>query len=634
MLDAIRRHTKGTVGKIVLTIAISLLILSFAVWGISDIFRGRVDTSVARVGRISISSEEFQRAVQRQVEIMRESLGPDFDREKARALGIDDRVMESLIRTTVLDLGADELRLTVPDDELAKRIREVPAFRGPLGTFDRQQFMLVLRENGYTEERFVESMRRDSVREQLLNTVSGGIRASALMTAPLFAYLGEQRTARYLILPSNAAGQVPAPTADQLHAYYEAHKESYRAPEYRSITYIALTTAALASRVQVSEQELREHFEANRNAYGEPERRTVLQLVFNSQEEANLGRADIKAGKSFEDVAQAQGRTTEDLRLESKTLAELAVPLGEDGAKAAFALAPGEVSAPVKGRFGWLLLKAESILPARAPRFEEARDKIREEIINERASEQLFEVANSLEDARASGASLEEAANAASVGAVTLEALDAEGKDRAGVPIPGLMREIVREAFSQDENFDADLKPLPNGGYFVVRVNKISPSAIRPFEEVRDRVAEDALREERGKRLAALTESLAERVERGTSLDAIAKELGLSVHTSDPLQRGTSNETFSREVVEKLFATEIDDVVWGPVGLGESMLLLQLTNIRTPDAILDQAAYDSVRDELSKAIANDAEFALSDALQEQFEVRINARALEQVSGEL
>jgi peptidyl-prolyl cis-trans isomerase D len=383
----------------------------------------------------------------------------------------------------------------------------------------------------------------------------------------------------------------------------------------------------------VSEQELREHFEANRDSYGEPERRTVLQLVFNSQEEANLGRADINAGKSFAELAQAQGRTMEDVRLENKTLTELAVPLGDDAAKAAFALAQGEVSAPVKGRFGWLLLKAESVSPARLPSFEDARQKIHDEITDERASEQLFEVANELEDSRASGASLEEGAKAASVEAVTVETLDAEGKDRSGAPVPGLTPEILREAFSQDENFDADLKPLPDGGYFVVRVNKISPSAIRPFEEVSGRVAEDALREERAKRLAAFAKSLAERVERGTSLDALAKELRLTVQASDPIQRGTSNETFSREVVEKLFSAEIDDVVWGPVGLGESMLLLQLTNMRTPDPILDQAAYDSVRNELSKAIANDAEFALSDALQEQYEVRINARALEQLSGE-
>jgi hypothetical protein len=63
------------------------------------------------------------------------------------------------------------------------------------------------------------------------------------------------------------------------------------------------------------------------------------------------------------------------------------------------------------------------------------------------------------------------------------------------------------------------------------------------------------------------------------------------------------------------------------------MLLMQLTDIQAPNAVSDEAGYGSLREELAKALANDSQLALSDALQEQFEVKINERAFEQASGE-
>jgi len=633
MLDALRRHSKGTVGKIIMTLAMSTLILSFGIWGIGDILRGRVDTAVAHVGRIAISADEFQHTLQRQVDSLRQSLGSDFDMAKARALGIDRRVLDSIIRTTVLDLGADDLDLTVPDDTLAKEIREIPAFRGPLGNFDRQQFDAVLRQSGYTEEQFVAGMRRDGARSQLVETVASGILAPAVMAEPLFSYLGERRVARYLTLPPDAAGEAPQPSAGELDAYYEKNKENYRAPEYRNFTYIELSPAALAPTIQVSEEDLRKQFDTHSDEYGEPEKRTLLQLVFDTEDEAHAARVEIGSGKSFADIAKAKGRTAEDLRIENKSRADLVAPLGEEAASAVFKLGQGEVSEPAKGRFGWLLLQVESIAPARMQSFEEAREKIREDLAKDQATSRIMEISNKVEDARASGVSLEEAAKAAGIAAVTVEAADAEGKDIDGKPIAGLAPDILHNAFSQDVNVDADMKPLPDGGYFVVRVNRITPPDIRPLDSIKDKVTSDYLRAERARRLEDLAKRLAERVQSGTPLAAIGTELGQAPLTSEPIHRGSSNETFSRAAVEKLFAAKTGDAVWGPVGLGESMLLMQITDVRAPDPTKDAADYGALRDELAKALASDSELALSDALQEQFEVRINERVFEQASGE-
>ena len=51
MLDGMRKASQGWLGKIVMTILFGFLILSFAIWGVGDIFRGFGTQTVATVGK-------------------------------------------------------------------------------------------------------------------------------------------------------------------------------------------------------------------------------------------------------------------------------------------------------------------------------------------------------------------------------------------------------------------------------------------------------------------------------------------------------------------------------------------------------------------------------------------------------
>ena len=66
------------------------------------------------------------------------------------AFGIDNQVLAQLVAGAVLDEQARKLGLGVSKDRLAQLAREDPAFEGPSGTFDRQQFEQVLRQVGMT----------------------------------------------------------------------------------------------------------------------------------------------------------------------------------------------------------------------------------------------------------------------------------------------------------------------------------------------------------------------------------------------------------------------------------------------------------------------------------------------------
>ena len=64
MLDALRRGSTGIVAKILL----SLLIVSFAVWGIADVFTGYTRGAVATVGDAKISSTDYDRVLRTELD--------------------------------------------------------------------------------------------------------------------------------------------------------------------------------------------------------------------------------------------------------------------------------------------------------------------------------------------------------------------------------------------------------------------------------------------------------------------------------------------------------------------------------------------------------------------------------------
>src|SRR5471032_1882833 len=111
MLQLIRSKA----GSLIVKILFALLIASFAVWGIGDIFRQRTaaETTVASVGSIKIQADELQNAVRQRMEQFRGMFGADFGPEQAKQLGIIDGVLDSLVQADLLTLEQERLGIVI-----------------------------------------------------------------------------------------------------------------------------------------------------------------------------------------------------------------------------------------------------------------------------------------------------------------------------------------------------------------------------------------------------------------------------------------------------------------------------------------------------------------------------------------
>lgn len=626
MLDNIRNLAKTPVAKGLLVV----LVASFGVWGVKGLVAPSRDTAIAHVGKLRVTPEEFQRVFDRQLEAGRRQFGDSFDTAKARAYGLDTQILEGLVTGAALDEAARRMGLTAPDDAIVKATREQKAFYGPDGRFSEAQFREVLRRSGYNEATFTEAVRRDLTRAQLQDMLTGGIAAPNAMAEPLFRFHAETRVVRYIVVTPDALSTQPAPGDDELKAYFGAHKADYRTPEYRHFSFVLLDPGAIAKTLTVDESKARDYFEFHKAEYGKAETRAVEQIVYPDEAAATAARNAVTAGTSFEDAARAAGFSPDDIKLGTKKAAELPKAVAD----AAFALPDGKVSQPVKTDFGYALLRVTAINAGHDATFDEARPAIEAQIAKDDAAEKAYDIGNTLEDKRQAGASLEDAAKELGLEVHVIEAADAQGRGKDGTPVALLdgQSELLSEAFKAPVGEESDLVPTAAGGYVAFRVDGVTPPADKTFDEVKSEVRDQLNTQNRGKALDDKAAQLLADAKAGTSLDDLAAGLGRIAQTSDPIQRGASNETFSKDAVDAIFATAKDSFAIGKVALGESRLVMQVTQINEPDAELTTKALPEVRQDIVKLLDDEVMETYAAYAKVVANVRYNEDVLARVLG--
>ena len=252
MLRGIHKATSTWLGKAVMAVVMGGLIISFAIWGIGDIFRGFGLNSAIKIGKTEISIEQFRQFYNDRLQQLSRQAGRPITPDQARALGIDRQVLGQLVAETTLDEQAKALRLGISNAEIASRITSDPNFHGINGQFDRDRFEQVIRQAGFTEGRFVEEQRRMILRRQIALSVGGDFRVPGTAMAAINQYQNEKRAIEYLALGPAQAGEIPAPTPEVLSKFFEERKVLFRAPEYRKITLLSMSPADLAKPDAVS----------------------------------------------------------------------------------------------------------------------------------------------------------------------------------------------------------------------------------------------------------------------------------------------------------------------------------------------------------------------------------------------
>ncbi len=527
MLQAIRDRAKG----LFVWIIVGLIIITFALFGLSSYLGGGGKAVVATVNGMEISQAEFLREYANMRERLQQMLGESYRPGMFDETRMKQQVLESLIRRALIEQALADNDFHVAFEQVAKTIHGVPAFQDADGKFSAERYNQVMRVQGMDPDLFVLQVARDIAQQYL----QGGIQESAVVTdarlRDVLRLEGQQREAGYFLLPVDRY-QAKVRLDEQLIAdWYGKNQQRFQIPEAVKPQYVELDLEKMASGIRISDEEIRGHYEQYRENYLlEAERRRVRHILITVDEPAEDARARetiealagrIRQGESFAEVARAASQDL--LTAEKGGDLGYITPGSMDPAfdKLVFALKQGELGGPVRTRFGYHLIEVEEIKPARYRRLEAVREQIRKELQMQQAEQRFNDLVARLNDLSFEIPD-------------TLEPVAEE----LGVPLregPWITRDhapspfddprILSAAFSEEvlrEGRNSELLELSDTRVMVLRVAEHRPASVRPLEEVRERVIAVLKAEKAREQAMQDAEAAIVALEAGTPPEAVA----------------------------------------------------------------------------------------------------------------
>jgi peptidyl-prolyl cis-trans isomerase D len=380
MLEKIREGSQGIVAKTILV----LVIFSFAFAGVSSYLGSSTGVPAAIVNGIEIPETELEQAFQNERASLKQQYGEMFDAlsaDNSYMQGIKKGVLDRLVANTLVDQAAVDLGLRVSDEQIKQAIFTEPAFQTD-GQFDNDRYQAVLRQLNYQPVTFRNMMRVDMTRSQLLKALVGSEFVLDGEAKQLAEVQSQTRDIRYISVDSTPFLASADVTAEETKAFYDANLMQFMSPELVSLEYVELNVKDMVSDIVVDDAEATEYYQDNQSQYQTPEKRLASHIYaasgVDAADEAKLDAiaARIAAGEDFAELAKTES--------DDKFSAEQGGQIDwfEQGVMDAafdevlFSLEKGQVSAVVKGEFGFHIIKLVDVQPGAIAAFDDVKAKI------------------------------------------------------------------------------------------------------------------------------------------------------------------------------------------------------------------------------------------------------------------
>jgi peptidyl-prolyl cis-trans isomerase D len=528
----------GKVGQVAVWVLLAMLIVGLAGFGITN-YGGSI-RKIGSVGGQDISTSDYARALQREIDLLSEQSGRRITPEEAASFGLDRITLQRLVTTAALDDAATRIGLSIGDERLAAEIRGMPAFRDAQGSFSRETYTFALERGGYDEGEFESRLRADIARGVLQSAIAGGVVAPAGLVDLYYRYISERRAFTLLVLgESDLTEPLSEPDDAAVRAHYDATPERYTAPEIRRIRHAVMLPERMIDEVEIDPATIRAAYDERIDEFRTPERRLVERLAFPDEAAANAAKADLDAGATtFEALVESRALTLSDVDLGDVGPEDLGA-----AAEAVFAAEAPAIVGPLPSLLGPALFRVNGVLAAEETSFEEAEPQLRAELATDAARRLIADRIESIDDLLAGGVSITDLATEAG--------MDVAESDLTAQSVEGLAAypEFRERALAVTaEDFPA-LFQLDDGGIAALELVEVIPPQLRPFEEVAEEARAATRAEALAVALAARRDAILAEVEAGAAMGAFG------VVTVNPgLNRGGMVEGAPASLGETIFA--------------------------------------------------------------------------------
>lgn len=542
MLEKIREGSKGIVAQVIL----GLVILTFAVSGVSSYFANNSDQSVAVVNGEEISRTKFEQSYQNERARMEQQFGEMFASLAANPDYMNNfrnSVLDRLIDETLMKQYATSMGLAVSDELIIKTIREMTEFQVD-GVFNNDRYLALLRQNNLTANQFRDMLREQFSRNQLLAGVAGSEFALPNELKQLMLLQQQSRDIEYALLKAADFAKDVEITDDKLNNFYQLNQKRFATPEQVSLQYVELKGADLAKAIAVSDADIESYYNAQQSRYQSEERRRVSHILLEAAEEDAAVKAkaeellqQLQAGADFAELAKTQSSDTVsaevggDLDFITKDVMEA------EFEQAAYALAKvGDLSPVVKTSFGYHIIKLTEIDAAKVKPLAEVRDAIKTTVQQEKAAEQFAELQQKLAEVSFEIAdSLAEAATAVNA-KVQQQALFSRATASGVFATPKLLDTVFNADFIA-AGTNSDVIEIAPQHVVVVRLVEHVAEKVKSLEEVKAEVTAAVVAEESSKLAKAKAEAISAEAAKADNAAAIVTAAQLKLESAPATPR-------------------------------------------------------------------------------------------------
>ena len=628
MLTTLRNSSKNSILKIIFGTLLTILIISFGMWGTEDLVGvTQKQSTVATVGKIDVSAQEFYSLYSRQTEEIRKLLGSSLDIKKSREFGYVDRALSSLINRALFNNEALQLGLSVSDINVRDKILRDDAFKDDLGQFSELVFRQLISESGYTENSYIEGTRQDLAREQMVETISTSLIIPNIMKNSLSKYNLEERTVDYLTIKVEEE-EFAKPSNEKIRKYYEENKSDFMSKEFRSAETLLLDAKEYAKKSTVTDEEIKLLYEERKELLVEPAQKYLHQIIVDSKSDAESIRKKVNFN-NFTSTAKTMANLTEDdIDLGWNTKNDLP----DEIIDATFSLKKGEISKPIESSFGWHILKIIDSKERKEVSYEEVKKQFENELLLEKGKEAVFDLQDELEDLLASGNTFEEISKILEVKMIVADKIDNEGmKQNKQVNNEFQDERILRTIFNQKINEEGNIIDIDKDeGLAISLVTDIIKPRQLTLDESKELVRKKLIFDLKLKNAQDKAEKIKNEISNGKSFKDVANEKKLEIKGVKPFTRVLPDSSeLPIPLISKIFDSNLGDINIEKRGNSEIIIA------KTAEILNNLSSDEKEIKEFTKKIKDDLTIDLlaqfSEALRKKYKITINDDVIDQLN---
>ncbi len=634
MLQDIRDRASGWIAWVV----IILIGSAFAVFGLSNYMGpGQQTRAVATVNGSEIGRDQVGRAYRAQRQEVEQRFGDDFEVTEAVEQRLRRDALRELIQNRLVADYIEDERLTLADDDLASIIRSQELFQVG-GRFSRERYEQVLRANQMDSTQYERQIRQQVLISQLEMALARTPMVTDREMDDLLRLHGQERDLAWLEVDA-AAWQESVEVDDaDVDAAYEADPDAYTRPERVRLAYVEVRRDALLDRVEVDDDEVEARYEqVKHDRFGEEPRVRARHILLRLDEDADDEavedvesrirelRERIRDGESFASLAEAESEDPGSARRGGDLGRVESGDMVDSFEEALFALDEGELSEPVRTRFGFHLIEATEVSRGDVPPLEDVYDELRRELAEEGVDTLYFEEVERLDEmAYDYDDELETVAGALGLDVRETDWISREGGDDGLAAVDEVVQAAVDPEVLEDR-FNSPVIDLDGERALVVRVRDHEPERRLELDEVRDEI-ESELRERRGREAAdSFAAELRDRLGEGESVGDLGDDERVSLtdrgwvdRRSDGIPAPIRSEAFG------LRRPDEDEVVTALVQSPTGPVVIVLRGVRDGDpADMAPDQRRQLREQLSTAYGEESVDRFLARLRSEAEIEIH-----------